>query len=903
VSEKWSQLGHALWSEATPIDGTLAEVYLNGRGIRLAPWPAALRFHPAADHTKLKQKFPALIARVIGAAEASFQFTYLSADGKGKAAIDKEDQRRTLGSNKGGVVVLAEVQPSATLLAGEGVETTMTAMEATGLPGVAVLGVSGLANVDFSPDVAEIILLAENDENSASRKAIDKVCPALLGKGLRVRVAAPPVGYCDFNDLLRDRGVDRGSGLQIAKMAIQAAAEWKPKRATKPKGEKTEQSSQASFLVEVAASKCELFTDAQGEAYASFAVAHGEGETHRETHKIRSRGFNRWLRLLYYRERGGSPNSEAMSSAIKTVEARAFFDGDRREAYLRVAALDGRVYVDLCNERWQAIEIDADGWRVVDDVPVHFRREAGMLPLPMPSPIDPKKGVERLKEVLRLRDEGDFVMVVAWALAALAGRSPYVVLVFIGEPGSTKTSSAFAVRSLIDPNASPLRSKPKDVHEVYVAASHSLVVAYNNLSHLPDWLSDTICTVSEGSGESQRELFTNADESLIIARAPFLITSIENVVRRGDLAQRALFIHLANVPDNERMTEERFKLMFRRLHADVLGALCGAVAHGLRVEKTLKLKTLPRMASFYRWLTACETALWPKGTFAAAFEVNVRDATEDVIEGEKAAFQLRLFMTERGEWGGTATQLLVELIHYVRRPVREAEAAYAKATEAGKYSEKAEVEKAAAELREAREKARDVLSDGWPKAANALSGKLKRASPALRKAGVVIEWPTRHGDLKTIKIRYAPDQRIGRTERPDPPGRPEEQAKPNLSNNLGDGQSSQRDGSGLSRADPDASRDDPCSPSDATRRDDLGRTGTTPGRSAAQSPSRPSALETNDNQSPKNARDRRDDTCGSLSGRDPTSFAARVENFHEDPYLDEDDPDEDDRPEGGKGIL
>jgi hypothetical protein len=63
VSEKWSQLGHTLWSEATPIDGTLAEVYLNGRGIRLAPWPAALRFHPAADHPRLKRKYPALIAR------------------------------------------------------------------------------------------------------------------------------------------------------------------------------------------------------------------------------------------------------------------------------------------------------------------------------------------------------------------------------------------------------------------------------------------------------------------------------------------------------------------------------------------------------------------------------------------------------------------------------------------------------------------------------------------------------------------------------------------------------------------------------------------------------------------------------------------------------------------------
>jgi hypothetical protein len=271
-------------------------------------------------------------------------------------------------------------------------------------------------------------------------------------------------------------------------------------------------------------------------------------------------------------------------------------------------------------------------------------------------------------------------------------------------------------------------------------------------------------------------------------------------------------------------------------------------------------------------------------------------------------------MAERGEWGGIATQLLVELVHYVRRPVREAEAAYAKATEAGKYADRAEVEKAAAELREAREKARDVLGDGWPKAANALSGKLKRASPALRKAGVVIEWPTRHGDLKTIKIRYAPDQRVGRTERPDPPGRPEEESKPNLSNVLDGGQNGQRDGSGLWRVDPDASRDDPCSPSDAARRDDLGRAGTTPGRSSAQSSSPPSAFETNDNQSPKNAQDGRDDPCGSLSGRYSTFFAAEAgrpddsEDLHADPYPDEgddreDDLGEDDRPDGGKGIL
>jgi putative DNA primase/helicase len=336
-----------------------------------------------------------------------------------------------------------------------------------------------------------------------------------------------------------------------------------------------------------------------------------------------------------------------------------------------------------------------------------------MLPLPMPSTIDPKKGVARLKEVLRLRDERDLVLIIAWALAALAGRSPYTVLVFAGEPGATKTSAAFVVRSLVDPNIAPLRSKPKDVHEVFVAASHSLVVGYNNLSHVPDWLSDAICVVSEGSGESQREFFTNADEFLLIARSPFLITSIENLIRRGDLAQRALYVHLA-VPDNY-LPEEEFKLRFRGLHADVLGALCDGVAHGLRTEKTLKLGTLPRMATFYKWISACEGALWSEGEFARAFEINALGAVEDVLEADKAAFQLRLFMIDRGQdWSGTMTQLLPELVTFIRRPVQAAEAAYAKATEAGKYADRAEVEKAAARLREARERARDMLGEGWP---------------------------------------------------------------------------------------------------------------------------------------------------------------------------------------------
>ena len=136
-----------------------------------------------------------------------------------------------------------------------------------------------------------------------------------------------------------------------------------------------------------------------------------------------------------------------------------------------------------------------------------------MLPLPAPSRIEPRKGIEKLRELLRLRDPRDFVIIVAWLLAALASRGPFTVIIFLGEPGATKSSTAYAVRSIVDPNASPLRLKPREPRDVFIAANYGLVVAYNNLSNLPEWLSDTLCVVSEGSGESRRELYTDAEES------------------------------------------------------------------------------------------------------------------------------------------------------------------------------------------------------------------------------------------------------------------------------------------------------------------------------------------------------------------------------------------------------
>src|SRR5206468_11818982 len=174
---------------------------------------------------------------------------------------------------------------------------------------------------------------------------------------------------------------------------------------------------------------------------------------HRETWPIRAKGFRRWLARRFFEETQGAPSSEALQSALNVIEAKAHFDAPERLVHVRVAGLDGKLYLDLCDETWRAVEIDAAGWRVIDNPPVRFRRAAGMKPLPMAVPAS---SVEMLRPFLNLKSDADFVLVVACALACLRNRGPYPVIVLSGEQGSAKSTFAAILKALLDPNTAPL---------------------------------------------------------------------------------------------------------------------------------------------------------------------------------------------------------------------------------------------------------------------------------------------------------------------------------------------------------------------------------------------------------------------------------------------------------------
>ena len=313
-----------------------------------------------------------------------------------------------------------------------------------------------------------------------------------------------------------------------------------------PKAKPSVKQKQADILIALAQS-AELFHTPDGTAFADLHI-----NGHRETWRLRRAGFRHWLTCRYFETTQGAPNAVALQTALNVIEAKARFDSPERVVHTRVGGLDGRIYLDLGDKSWRAVEIDATGWRVVDNPPVRFCRAKGMQALPVPVS---GGSIETLRSFLNVRSDADFVLVVAWALAVLRNRGPYPVLVLADEQGSAKSTFSGMLRALLDPNTAPLRALPREERDLFIAASNSHVLAFDNVSGIPPWLSDALCRLATGGGFALRQLYSDQDEMLFDATRPVILNGIEDIVTRPDLADRAMFLTLEPIPEERRRPE------------------------------------------------------------------------------------------------------------------------------------------------------------------------------------------------------------------------------------------------------------------------------------------------------------------------------------------------------------
>jgi hypothetical protein len=399
-----------------------------------------------------------------------------------------------------------------------------------------------------------------------------------------------------------------------------------------------------------------LLRTSDGGVYAHCRVR-GRGETY----PIRSKAFRQFLLAAYLKLYQEIPSDWAMRRVVDAVEAVARIEGDTPSVFHRVGH-DGESsrkysnwYLDLGDPGGHVVKIGPDGWSVVANPGIHFRRPPGYSQLPFPIG---GGSIDLLRPYVNAI-ERDFRLLLIWLAATLRPTGNYPVLALYGHTGTAKTTLARIVRQLIDPRDGFFPGQPRNTRELMISAVNGWLLGYDNLGVLSHSLSDSFCLMATGGAFVAGATSTSDEQTMIHTQRPVVLTGIDEFVQRSDLADRSVFLHLPTIPPHNRRCEEEFWDAFHQDSPRILGALLDAVARGLHELPSVRRPSVPRMADFARFAVAVGRGFgWPDEETYTDYIESRKEATVPQIEDSLVAAVLEEFLNIHGEWRGYPGDLL-----------------------------------------------------------------------------------------------------------------------------------------------------------------------------------------------------------------------------------------------------
>ena len=400
------------------------------------------------------------------------------------------------------------------------------------------------------------------------------------------------------------------------------------------------------------------------------------------------------LALLYRKNTGKVPASNAVREAV-SVLAGVARENEREPVYYRRADLNGRLVLDLGETGGAVVEIDENGWRILETSPVVFRRAETLGRLTRPTTAN----LHAFREFVPA-DEDEFRMVVSWLVASHFD-VPRPILFPEADQGAGKTSLARRLKRLTDPSHAEVNPPPRDERHWRTLATNSHVAVFDNVSRMEAWLSDALCRAVTGDGAVERTLYTDNAPKVYAFRRAMILTSISLASLRGDLTERLLPVRLRRIPDDQRRSERELDDAFQEKLPAILAGLYELTAKVLARLHQVELRNPPRMADFARILRAIDDATgW--NTLSTYVETT-RNIVAHVAENDEVGAALLEFAKSLT---GTTTYTTKELLEIVSDPRRT-----------------------------------PFTSSTFPRNAQQLGTRLKHLAVPLRQAGVILERP------------------------------------------------------------------------------------------------------------------------------------------------------------------
>lgn len=427
-------------------------------------------------------------------------------------------------------------------------------------------------------------------------------------------------------------------------------------------------------------------------------------------------GLRQTLARDYFKLYNSAATQTSIAAACNVLEGMAR-DMPPTPLHLRVAGDQTAVYIDLADTGNRVLKISAGKWQIGGKSPYMFRRTE--LTKAMPDPV--RNGdLAKLWAYINIRAE-DKPMLVAILVDALINPSTAKpITAFTGEHGTAKSASATRFVSLVDPSDVPLHSPPKDLEHWFSSAAGSWVTGLDNMSSIPDWLSDAFCRASTGSGSVKRALYTDDNLSVAKFRRCVVFNGIDFGGMRGDLADRLISFDLQQITEGNRKTDADLESAWPEDWPAIFGGLLDIAAEIHGMLPTLPAQPLPRMADFAQVLICVDKIAGSDGMSRYRDRLSramVDSAVSDSFVGYLV--DARYDTTDDGQTAG-------EILTVVNRLRTVA-----------------------------------VAPEDWPRSTKAVTARLKRNGPALRSMGWHVSNDGGYNESGTIKWTVKPPSEDG----------------------------------------------------------------------------------------------------------------------------------------------
>lgn len=389
----------------------------------------------------------------------------------------------------------------------------------------------------------------------------------------------------------------------------------------------------AEKLIDLLFKEFEYIADQQGELNCRLKINNNGNYRYLS---LDSSEFKELACASYYLKHKRTIHDGAVKQATNAYKGLIRSKAVKHRFYVRVGTHGGDFWHDLGDGK--ATRIAKGKWEVVDNPPIHFKRFAHTAVISdsnLRRSTNCKEDLYRIFNYCYITDQGQRLLYAVKMVASLNPDIPQPVILVVGPPGSSKTSTSRQPKELIDPLATnrtfeQMFKTPSNDKDFSLTANQHWIVPFDNVVKIPLWLSDTICKAVTGDVLSVRKLYSDNDQLTYEVKCCIIMNGTDFPSVRNDFLDRCLYFPLVTVPENLRKEEKQLREKLERDKPVILSSIYTILSKAMEVYPTVKLDEKPRMADFAMWGCAIAKAMgYDQKDFLKAYEDN-RELINDV---------------------------------------------------------------------------------------------------------------------------------------------------------------------------------------------------------------------------------------------------------------------------------